>query len=187
MAKLLSGTRIYGNASVDTNLVVSGNTISTSSATGALTVLGGVGIVGNLNIGTNLTVTGTTTFTGNILGNTTYSANVIALGFFYANGTAVGGGAGTPGGSTTQIQYNNAGSFAGAANLTYIVANGQVVIGSGLSTTSNVSGALRVTGGIGVSGNVYVGNSVGWVYPNNVSSVYQVFNNTSASLDTVFG
>jgi hypothetical protein len=32
---------------------------------------------------------------------------------------ASGGGGGTPGGSTTQVQYNNAGAFGGSANLTY--------------------------------------------------------------------
>lgn len=32
---------------------------------------------------------------------------------------AAGGGSGTPGGSTTQIQYNNAGAFAGNADLTW--------------------------------------------------------------------
>jgi hypothetical protein len=30
-----------------------------------------------------------------------------------------GGGGGTPGGSTTQVQYNNAGSFAGSSNMTF--------------------------------------------------------------------
>jgi hypothetical protein len=104
MAKLLSGTRIYGNATVDTNLIVSGTTVSTSTSTGALTVAGGVGIASNLNVGSNLTVTGTSTFTGNILGNTTHSANVIAAGFFFANGTAVGAGGGSA--TTNPSLYN---------------------------------------------------------------------------------
>jgi hypothetical protein len=40
---------------------------------------------------------------------------------------------------------------------------------------------------VDAAGNVYVGSRVGWVYPNNVSSVYQIFNNATSSLDTVFG
>ena len=48
MAKLLSGTRIYGNATVDTNLIVSGTTVSTSTSTGALTVAGGLGVAGSI-------------------------------------------------------------------------------------------------------------------------------------------
>ena len=48
MAKLLSGTRIYGNATVDSNLTVSGTTTSNSNSTGTLTVSGGVGVKGNV-------------------------------------------------------------------------------------------------------------------------------------------
>ena len=45
-----------------------------------------------------------------------------------------GGGGGSPGGSNTQIQYNNSGSFAGSANLTFdgsdlVVGGGKVAIG----------------------------------------------------------
>ena len=51
MAKLLSGTRIYGSATVDTQLFISGTNLSTSTTTGALTVTGGVGVGGNLYAG----------------------------------------------------------------------------------------------------------------------------------------
>jgi hypothetical protein len=66
MAKLLSGTRIYGNATIDGNTTIAGNvnitsnTASTSATTGALTVRGGVGIGGNLNVGSNYFITGST-------------------------------------------------------------------------------------------------------------------------------
>jgi len=47
----------------------------------------------------------------------------------------------SPGGSTTQFQYNNAGSFAGASNLTFAT-NGPVVTSLGVgSTTPSASGA----------------------------------------------
>jgi hypothetical protein len=48
MAKLLDGTRIYGNANVDSNLLVNGTTVSTSTTTGTLRVAGGVGVIGNI-------------------------------------------------------------------------------------------------------------------------------------------
>jgi hypothetical protein len=48
MALLKSGTRIYGNATIDTQLAIDGNTSATSSSTGALVVAGGVGIAGNI-------------------------------------------------------------------------------------------------------------------------------------------
>ena len=67
MAKLNSGTRIYGNLQVDTFITASGNVVaassqaSTSTTTGALVVVGGAGIGGNINIG------GTTNyFAGNV-------------------------------------------------------------------------------------------------------------------------
>ena len=52
MAKLLSGTRIYGTANVDSTLYVNGTTASTSTTTGALVVAGGVGIGGALYVPT---------------------------------------------------------------------------------------------------------------------------------------
>jgi hypothetical protein len=48
MARLQSGTRIYGNAIIDTQLSIDGNTAATSNTTGALKVSGGVGVVGNI-------------------------------------------------------------------------------------------------------------------------------------------
>jgi hypothetical protein len=67
MAKLNSGTRIYGNVTVDTyivvgsNIAISGSTSSTSATTGALTVVGGVGIGGNLTISGNILTTANAT------------------------------------------------------------------------------------------------------------------------------
>jgi hypothetical protein len=43
-----------------------------------------------------------------------------------------GGGGGTPGGSTTQVQYNNAGAFAGDAGMTYNAANDRLTVAGGL-------------------------------------------------------
>ena len=72
MALLKSGTRIYGNAIIDTNLSIDGTTTASDYQSGALVVKGGVGIAGNVFINANLnakdtiitgnlTVTGTTT------------------------------------------------------------------------------------------------------------------------------
>ena len=55
-----------------------------------------------------------------------------------------GGGGGTPGGSNTQIQFNNAGAFGGSANLTW---NGSQLTVTG---TANISG--------NISANYFVGN-----------------------------
>ena len=64
MAKLLSGTRIYGNTAIDTfitvgaNASITGTTNATSNSTGTLTVAGGVGIKGNVFTG-SIYITGT--------------------------------------------------------------------------------------------------------------------------------
>jgi len=67
MAKLLSGTRIYGNLVIDTwanaaSANISGTTTSTSTTTGALVVQGGAGISGNISgnvaYGSQLTLAG---------------------------------------------------------------------------------------------------------------------------------
>lgn len=44
--------------------------------------------------------------------------------------TPPGGGSGSPGGATTQVQYNNAGAFAGDAGFTFDAANDTVQIGA---------------------------------------------------------
>jgi len=59
MAKLLTGTRVYGTANVD-NILTVGNITpvnSTSNTTGSLVVIGGVGILGNTYTG-NLVISG---------------------------------------------------------------------------------------------------------------------------------
>ena len=57
MAKLLSGTIVYGTATIQSTLFVSGSTSATSTTTGALQVVGGVGIGANLVVGGNITAT----------------------------------------------------------------------------------------------------------------------------------
>jgi hypothetical protein len=80
MAKLNSGTRIYGNLQVDTFITASGNVVaassqaSTSTTTGALVVVGGVGVAGNLYIGGSA---GTAiVHTGNIIPSSNLTANL---------------------------------------------------------------------------------------------------------------
>ena len=67
MAKLLTGTRIYGTGTVDTQLFVSGTNSATSTTTGALQVVGGVGVGGNLYVGG--------TIYGAVLGTATTATN----------------------------------------------------------------------------------------------------------------
>jgi hypothetical protein len=157
MAKLLSGTRIYGNATVDTNLVVSGNTTSTNSSTGALTVSGGVGIVGNLNVSNSVVVSGgiqntpignltpsTAQFTTvNSSGNTTVNALTIN------NSATVGGTLGVTGNVngngvtlTGSLTATGSGDFDGGLQSTPI---GNASASTGQFTTVSVTGNITAS------------------------------------------
>lgn len=79
-----------------------------------------------------------------VSGQTTGKTITIAAGANSANitltlpttsGTLSTGTASVPGGSTTQVQYNNAGAFAGDAGFVYTLAHQSVAIGSGSSAT----------------------------------------------------
>ena len=59
-----------------------------------------------------------------MVGGLSASVNVSA---FYGDGSNLSGVGGTPGGATTQLQYNSGGSFAGSSNLTF---NGTTLTGS---------------------------------------------------------
>lgn len=50
--------------------------------------------------------------------------------------TGISGGSGSPGGSTTQVQYNNAGAFAGDAGLTYNASTDRLTVAGGLVAPS---------------------------------------------------
>jgi hypothetical protein len=120
------------------NVTASSGQFTTVSATGNITA-SALTINNSVTVGTTLGVTGNATV-GNILANA----------FYFANGapfTSVGG-------TTGQIQYNNAGNPAGATYLTYVSGNGQIIANAGISSTNTVTGTMVVTGGVGVSGNI---------------------------------
>jgi len=76
-----------------------------------------------------------------------------------SNGTGVAptwqvsGGGGSPGGSTTQVQYNNAGAFAGSANMTF---NGTSLT---LANDATINGLTVGKGTSGGSNNTVLGTS----------------------------
>lgn len=114
-------------------LTVSGNTQSGNISTGGTTSTGNLTVTGNANINSGgiLRVLGDVNFTqsGNVnLGNISnlhisggvngYVLSTDGAGnLSWAAGG--GGGNGTPGGSNTQIQYNDAGAFGGSAFFTF--------------------------------------------------------------------
>jgi hypothetical protein len=133
-----------------------------SSGVSAAPTYGTLGVVGG---GTGLV----TIPSGNVLlGNGTSAVAVVApgtagnvltsTGSVWISSAATGGG--SPGGSDTQFQYNNTGSFAGAANLTTDGAN--VTIGS--ANTLRFAN-LTSTRYVGFRANAIVAANVTWTLP----------------------
>ena len=75
--------------------------------------------------------------------------NTFATGYYYANGTPLSsGGSATPGGTDTQVQFNDSGSFSGNTNLTF-------------NKTSGVLTATHLSGEGGNISNIAVANITG--------------------------
>lgn len=104
-----------------------------------------IGNTGATLVGTTSNIDGNATVVGNIT-----VGNILAEGYFYANGYVFsgGGGGGTPGGQTGQLQYNFNGVFTGASNVT---TNGaSLTVGADLT----VGGNTTIQGNLEVLGNV---------------------------------
>jgi hypothetical protein len=114
--------------------------------TGLVTIPSGNVLLGNGTSAVSAVAPGTA---GNVL---------TSIGGVWTSNNAVSGG--SPGGSTTQFQYNNAGSFAGAANLTTDGAN--VTIGS--ANTLRFAN-LTSTRYVGFRANAIVAANVTWTLP----------------------
>jgi hypothetical protein len=124
------------------NIPVTGVATLGISVTGtwATTLQPEVSIAGNAFVNTQVTPSTSSTAQSTITASGAYIASVAGYDFFqicfssYSSGTAVisyrptslvnaslfrgGGGSGTPGGSSGQVQYNNSGAFAGLTGLT---------------------------------------------------------------------
>jgi hypothetical protein len=172
----LANTAIFWNESANTFVT------AFTTTTGAADANISISTYANLRVGT-LTATFVNT-TGNIV-----SGGNVTAPYFFGNGSQLSGVIT----SVTKIINGTSDVTAYSGSNIAVTVGGTantILFTNSITSTSNVTGALRVSGlgGIGVGGNVYVGQRVGFVWgANNVSSVYQVFNNSTNSLDTVFG
>ena len=145
MAQLLSGTRIWGTGTVDTQLFVSGSNAASSTITGALQVVGGVGIGGNLYVGGTIvgnvsgTITTATSLAGGVAGQLLYQStpNVTS---FVSTGTI---------GNVLVTNGSSAPAFQNTLTLT-----GSTV------ASSTTTGALQVVGGVGIGGDAFLGGNI---------------------------
>ena len=137
------------NQNAFSSISVSGSTVSAGSATDTFTLAEGSNIKLSVNTGTN-TIT------------------------ISSDGPSGGGGGGTPGGSDTQIQFNDGGSFGGDAGLTYnkttdTLTTTRLTASQGLSITNHlladngivtVSGQLTGSNGLSITNHLLADNGV---------------------------
>jgi len=166
------------NANISGNLIVSGT--SNLSAAGNVTITGGAtGQVLTYNTGSTLQWANPAT--GTSIANGTSNVNIPASGGNV--NTSVGGIANVLVVTSTGANITGTANITGNANIA-----GALNISNSTAASNNVTGAVVVTGGAGINGNVYVGGRVGWANTtSNTSAVYQYYNATVNSLDTVFG
>jgi len=182
----LSGKlNVRNDVSFNTELRVGGNvnvrsgTVSTSSTTGAVIIVGGVGIGGNIYTGGNLNVAGDVKFTGGNLNisKTTVSTSSSTGALIVSGGVGVGGNLWTGGNLFIGVDSSLNGNVVVGKNLTVVgdvsfndnmsvqsdsSFNNRLYVGRqiGVGVTANSYYALDVLGNINLSGNLFLNNKL---------------------------
>jgi hypothetical protein len=179
---------IYGNLTIGTsgtgnitaynanlgNLVI-GNFIQGTLTTSAQPNITSTGTLTNLTVSGNASFTGANVYVSNVAnlkipGGT---ANYVLATDGASNLSWVaqtgGGGGGTPGGSNTQLQYNNSGSFGGTSGLTFDNASNRLSLTNYALVTNvlgNVTGNTTINVNLGGYVTATVTGSVTWTFSN---------------------
>ena len=144
------GAGIGGNLYVGGNITTTGTSSNISGVNTLFTAKVGVGTTTSLGIANAVAAYGTENLYGNLVISNTAAGG---SGIYFPDGTfmttaATGSGSGTPGGSNTNIQFNNSGTLGGS--------NGLVFFGN---TTQVGIGTSRPAYTLDVWGNIHIGNS----------------------------
>ena len=89
---------------------------------------------------------------------TTGADGVLEMGFVGSGSALPGGGGGTPGGSDTQVQFNDGGAFAGESTFTYDKTNNTLTVQSAGTGTNRATPAVELRASdIGLTDNDVIG------------------------------
>jgi hypothetical protein len=163
-----------GGSGTVTSVDVVGGTTGLTTSGGPVTTAGVITLAGILAVANG----GTGTATPGLVAGT----NVTITGT-WPNQTinASGGGGGTPGGSNTQIQFNNSGAFGGSANFTW----------DGTNVQLGTQGALRFADAdssnyVAFKAPTTIGTNVTWTLPSIDGAYAQVLStNGSGTLSWI--
>jgi hypothetical protein len=171
-SQTLTGVAIADTAGTATNAINTQVTSNISSGTAYVTFVNATSGNAAQNINTSLTYNPNS-------GNLRAYGVLTDTGVYWAgNGAAFSS---SPGGTTGQIQFNNASTFSGA-NIIFNSTNGNLAITSTTTSTSTTTGALVVAGGVGISGNLFTS---GWIVP--TANNTQNLGSSTSWWGTIFG
>ena len=180
MAKLNSGTRIYGNVTIDTFVTATGNVIGGNIVTAGLAT-----VTGNIQ-GGNLRTAGLVSATANITGGNILTAGVVSATGNVTGNYFIGNGSALTGISATSIAN-------GTSNVSIVSSGGNVTVG--VNGYSNVAVFGTNTLSLGgpfatpktINSNVLVANAVNaiLVSPVTIGALGNIFVPDDATL-TIF-
>ena len=151
---------------------ITNTTISSSTSSGALQVIGGVGIGGSVNIGGNTHIVGALTVDGSLNITGTVTRTDITSRVYISEQVDISNTGTGPGLVVRQFGIQPIAKFYDDANLILTIEDGgDVSMNQNLKvggiiqvlnttvSTSTSSGALQVAGGAGIGGNLYIGGT----------------------------
>ena len=157
---------VVGNMSASSDVLIGGDLTVKGTLIGAspLKISGSINVVNAL--GTTVATLGSSSLGPEVLSSSLgvvtnlTASGLVSASFFYGDGSNLAGVVGSPGGSATQIQYNDGSAFQGSTNLTF---NGTTLTGSytgSLAQVTTLSASLMSllpTSGTLAGGGSYLG------------------------------
>ena len=183
----ITGANIIGAVPTATN--VTANAQPNITSVGNLTSLS---VIGNIRTG-NLTSIGNANVTGLIVGS---SANLGGVGNVKITGGTSGqylqtdgtgnltwststGGNGTPGGTNTQVQFNNAGAFGGVSGFAFNNTTGVLTVPN-VSASGNIT-SVNANLGNAVTANYFIGNGTPMTFNTSANIIYVATNGNDSN------